>query len=701
VAEKDQDRQTKLFQEQDTERTGKTIQRNRETTTNNGAFESLLSTLPPGSEGIAGMLRNSIDLVDNEGTIIADAVSAGQQIRQTASNVQGELNRMTQRSNTFSETAKGMLDTTYKNRQEHLAKQERFAVEEINRTKNKLVREQKQLLNDDIDTRYASLALSGGFGSSNGLDDVARARQSGETALLDLQAEFSAQAKDAHIKYQGLALQAEEGYTTNMLNVLGALKTDLNNISIRGISNEQTKGTAIANLIQNTTAAVVNERRNLSAQYMSAVKTVQTAAKEEREGKMQRKKDARSYLMDSFTKFEPGSSFRQMAMDLASEAGMDVSSLDINDNSMVAAAKSDKVLEKELIRELSRMTVEGGHSEIGRWAANAAGGRRSSRERIDEAGFLSDDFADGDDEKLNRNIIVAARNGMDVTTGRNMDAAALVQLDVDIITQKMKKFDDSFGGIYKATIESSKKFLKKRDQAWMDLKSDIGLQIADTRNKYAGVAVTEIEQKFLDEFLPNFKFDTVGEMELKLGNIRENATLERLSTFNQMLGHPEAYQTLTGETVEFLEESKRDQQRNQYNDDFFQKNLPSQRGSSSQSDLGEVTSFKIGDRNVSGRHDLQVALIAANNEFFEKTGKNIQINESHRSSERQRELYEKSQRGEIGRAAPPGRSFHEKGLAIDVQNWKEAEQFLRKYGLLNELDDDKGHFSIGEFNPTA
>ena len=89
---------------------------------------------------------------------------------------------------------------------------------------------------------------------------------------------------------------------------------------------------------------------------------------------------------------------------------------------------------------------------------------------------------------------------------------------------------------------------------------------------------------------------------------------------------------------------------------------------------------------------------SADEAFFADTGEHIKIAESFRTAKRQQALFEKSQRGEIGRAAPPGKSFHEKGLAIDVVNWEEAQPYLARYGLLNELEDDRGHFSIGEFS---
>ena len=107
-------------------------------------------------------------------------------------------------------------------------------------------------------------------------------------------------------------------------------------------------------------------------------------------------------------------------------------------------------------------------------------------------------------------------------------------------------------------------------------------------------------------------------------------------------------------------------------------------------------SITVGGKIVQGQLQLIAALTKADNDYFRDTGRHISVNQSLRTRQQQEQLYKKYLAGG-GRAAPPGKSFHEKGLAIDITNWKESEQYLRRYGLLNKLKDDKGHFSMGEF----
>ena len=107
----------------------------------------------------------------------------------------------------------------------------------------------------------------------------------------------------------------------------------------------------------------------------------------------------------------------------------------------------------------------------------------------------------------------------------------------------------------------------------------------------------------------------------------------------------------------------------------------------------DVTSFNVGGKRIETDPSIKNRIFAADKEMFKKTGKHLAINQSFRTGEQQEELFKAGK----GRVAKPGTSFHEFGLAIDVTNWEEAEPFLKLFGFRNDLKEDKGHFSIGEF----
>lgn len=137
---------------------------------------------------------------------------------------------------------------------------------------------------------------------------------------------------------------------------------------------------------------------------------------------------------------------------------------------------------------------------------------------------------------------------------------------------------------------------------------------------------------------------------------------------------------------------------------------------------GEIVEAKLGQDRVEGdkitykapvvkgQQVMIDALQKADAEYFAATGEHIKINESYRSTAEQAAIRKQfgytsdgQASGEGGRpmAAAPGKSFHQTGLAIDIPEdvARKAEQYLRKYGLVNDVPNDYGHFSMGETNP--
>jgi len=94
---------------------------------------------------------------------------------------------------------------------------------------------------------------------------------------------------------------------------------------------------------------------------------------------------------------------------------------------------------------------------------------------------------------------------------------------------------------------------------------------------------------------------------------------------------------------------------------------------------------------------LQDKLISAAKEL-QGSGKKIKLNSAVRSTEKQKSLYDDYMSGKSKiPAAPPGTSLHEKGLAVDIQNYNDDKvlEVLRKNGLVNPVAGDKPHFIMG------
>ena len=96
--------------------------------------------------------------------------------------------------------------------------------------------------------------------------------------------------------------------------------------------------------------------------------------------------------------------------------------------------------------------------------------------------------------------------------------------------------------------------------------------------------------------------------------------------------------------------------------------------------------------------EFKARVVQAAQEYYDLTGgkKKIKINSAFRDPKKQQELYDAwVEGGKKGRpVAKPGRSRHERGLAVDIQNYNDpmAIQAFNKFGLYKDVPNDKVHF---------
>jgi len=106
---------------------------------------------------------------------------------------------------------------------------------------------------------------------------------------------------------------------------------------------------------------------------------------------------------------------------------------------------------------------------------------------------------------------------------------------------------------------------------------------------------------------------------------------------------------------------------------------------------GSQDRFEQLDDNIKKR------VIAAGEQYMSMTGgKKLQINSAMRTREEQERLYALFQSGKGLPAARPGTSSHEKGQAVDIQNYNDpaAVAALNKQGLFQTVKGDPPHFSM-------
>jgi hypothetical protein len=118
-----------------------------------------------------------------------------------------------------------------------------------------------------------------------------------------------------------------------------------------------------------------------------------------------------------------------------------------------------------------------------------------------------------------------------------------------------------------------------------------------------------------------------------------------------------------------------------------------------------LVSVKLGGRYLKDlkghvvflRKSIRDKLLIADEAMFKKKKQHVQVTYGFRSNAVQADLYKKLAGHAV--VAPPGGSFHETGMALDIANWHEAQSFMIDAGFVGGcrgIEEDMVHYSIGE-----
>lgn len=269
-------------------------------------------------------------------------------------------------------------------------------------------------------------------------------------------------------------------------------------------------------------------------------------------------------------------------------------------------------------------------------------------------------------------------------------------------------------GIFNGTEKAISDALRKtNDPKLLEIGNRITLAMTDYRRAQSGAAFTASEEKLYKAAFPS-TFGSEAYNAGKIAALRDAFNVGLKSQLESVVGK-ENYAQMEGsrQAVKDAPELRKSAVKNGYEASDVDEAIkagytkseieeamrsPKSSAGSDATDARKMEEISIGGRTVKVSSSIASRLASADADFFRATGQHLKINEGLRSRERQAELYAKYRSGTGGRAAPPGKSFHETGMAVDVANWKEAEKYLRKYGLRNDLADDRNHFSLNEFN---
>jgi hypothetical protein len=102
------------------------------------------------------------------------------------------------------------------------------------------------------------------------------------------------------------------------------------------------------------------------------------------------------------------------------------------------------------------------------------------------------------------------------------------------------------------------------------------------------------------------------------------------------------------------------------------------------------------------RQTIRDKLLAADAAMFKKKAQHLKINYGFRSNQLQYELFQEL--NGHGKVAQPGMSFHETGMAIDLQNWRDAQRFMIEAGFVGGcygIEEDLVHYSVDEITKSS
>lgn len=509
------------------------------------------------------------------------------------------------------------------------------------------------------DESVASLAVTGRMGSSGALQVLNGVTHEYEQQLSDLQHEVGVQKTELSAKFTALHSQVNQDYFTAVSGNIKDLTSSLQTLALQGLSGRQSIATAENNALQTFVTNTVNARQSAANGLREGAKEMSSIVNQKRELDIAERKDKRNFEWDQ-SKFEFTSNLALMK--------------EQNDLMQSQAAAGDRALaagDRQDAKSLTTMNT----------VTNGLNSRINNDPIIKEALLIRPKY------NTVKNVYAAAVEQQKLYDTRKIDKKGMNFTDQVLISNFNKLTDPS-------------SVVRESEYA----RSSAGLSLIESvRAKFqsisAGGVLTPAARKELFDVAT-----TLNDSYTEMFNQKSQQYYLQLGQYNSNVS-PQ-YQ-MTPEQFG-LPSTRNDNQQN-FNlegmapEGLFPQGNPFEDNPPT-TDSSGYQSFNFGDKKVTASPVMISALARANQAFFADTGKHLDVNSSLRSNSQQKDAYAKYQRGEIALAAKPGTSFHEKGMAVDVTNWKEAEQYLIAAGIYplpkHLRKNDPAHFSIGE-SPTS
>lgn len=313
------------------------------------SLDALAKGLPPEDAAIIGAYKDAIGAREEAIGTANQLRRDGQQIiEDNFSDEQNLISEMRSRSKQDFDMVEGMLSDQRERVQKRLAEKEEEALNELAFREEKLIREANAQKREMLDKATASLALSGGFGSSNGNAALRDAEREADQAISDLKKEFGFKKTDIISNFKDSYIAAEERYESGYLEAWKVRQEKRDALDSASLMSQQNKRNKKLENDKEWYSTVESLKIQMAEDVKQAAVSVRTMRMELKAQAIERKAEARNNLTEAFSSFPAGSSMRKLAIQEALDAGLDVSGVNINEIGIDQMQKMKDQVQEEM-----------------------------------------------------------------------------------------------------------------------------------------------------------------------------------------------------------------------------------------------------------------------------------------------------------------------------------------------------------------
>lgn len=290
------------------------------------AASMLLAGLPPEQQSLMAPAINALmsgyqTAEQNAGMAYQGATASAQD---TFNKEQGVLGLLGKSYQELKDNMQGVLDDVKEDQLKNIAEQEKVVQERLGWERAKAERELKRQETKVNDQMVARLALSGGFGSDGGLNEINSATAEFESKIADLGVEYSLQQSEVAVKFSTLYTNALDQYKIDSINNMKDYQGNLERLSMQSLSSTRSLNEANQKALETYLGNQTNIRMSKAKEIQGITKDVQSLILQNKADAMSQEKygmDQLKWVIDTYGSNAPQSILEGIAKKLP---GVDV-----------------------------------------------------------------------------------------------------------------------------------------------------------------------------------------------------------------------------------------------------------------------------------------------------------------------------------------------------------------------------------------